>query len=76
MLIEAGFDVAIECPAATPMILQLSIPLPGTPTRTPRSGGDALQHGPPPAGASFIVPGPSKNHLGVARLSRDGETEV
>ena len=25
MLIEAGFDVAIECPAATPMILQLSI---------------------------------------------------
>ena len=25
MLIEAGFDVAFECPAATPMILQLSI---------------------------------------------------
>ena len=25
MLIEAGFDIAIECPAATPMILQLSI---------------------------------------------------
>ena len=25
MLIEAGFDVAIECPAATPMILQLRI---------------------------------------------------
>jgi hypothetical protein len=25
MLIEAGFDVAIECPVATPMILQLSI---------------------------------------------------
>src|SRR5271165_1921472 len=25
MLIEAGFDVALECPAATPMILQLSI---------------------------------------------------
>jgi transglutaminase-like putative cysteine protease len=24
MLIEAGFDVAFECPAATPMILQLS----------------------------------------------------
>ena len=25
MLIEAGFDVAFECPATTPMILQLSI---------------------------------------------------
>jgi hypothetical protein len=25
MLIEAGFDVAFECPAVTPMILQLSI---------------------------------------------------
>src|SRR5271155_681604 len=25
VLIEAGFDVAFECPAATPMILQLSI---------------------------------------------------
>ena len=25
MLIEAGFDVAFECPAATPLILQLSI---------------------------------------------------
>ena len=25
MLIEAGFDIAFECPAATPMILQLSI---------------------------------------------------
>src|SRR5271170_1382762 len=25
MLIEAGFDVAFECPTATPMILQLSI---------------------------------------------------
>jgi hypothetical protein len=25
MLIEAGFDVTFECPAATPMILQLSI---------------------------------------------------
>jgi hypothetical protein len=25
MLIKAGFDVAFECPAATPMILQLSI---------------------------------------------------
>jgi hypothetical protein len=25
MLIEAGFDVAIDCPAATPMILQLSV---------------------------------------------------
>ena len=25
MLIEAGFDLAFECPAATPMILQLSI---------------------------------------------------
>ena len=25
MLIEAGFDVAFECPAATPMILQFSI---------------------------------------------------
>ena len=25
MLIEAGFDVAFECPVATPMILQLSI---------------------------------------------------
>jgi hypothetical protein len=61
MLIEAGFDVAFECPAPTPMILQLS---------------DALQHGPPRAGASFIVQGPSKNHLGVARLSRDGEIEV
>jgi hypothetical protein len=33
MLIEAGFDVAFECPAATPMILQLSITLPGTPRR-------------------------------------------
>ena len=25
MLIEAGFDVAFECPATTPMTLQLSI---------------------------------------------------
>ena len=25
MLIEAGFDIAFECPAPTPMILQLSI---------------------------------------------------
>jgi hypothetical protein len=25
MVIEAGFDIAFECPAATPMILQLSI---------------------------------------------------
>jgi hypothetical protein len=25
MLIEAGFDIAFECPAQTPMLLQLSI---------------------------------------------------
>jgi hypothetical protein len=25
MLIEAGFDIAFECPAHTPMLLQLSI---------------------------------------------------
>ena len=25
MLIEAGFDIAFECPAPTPMLLQLSI---------------------------------------------------
>ena len=25
MLIEAGFDIAFECPAQTPMLLQLSV---------------------------------------------------
>ena len=25
MLIEAGFDIAFECPAQTPMLLQLNI---------------------------------------------------
>ena len=25
MLIEAGFDVAFECPAQTPMLLQLNV---------------------------------------------------
>jgi hypothetical protein len=25
MLIEAGFDIAFECPATTPMILQLTV---------------------------------------------------
>ena len=51
MLIEAGFDIAFECPAQTPMLLQLSVhPSRDADLLTP----DKINSDPPLATRSYI----------------------
>ncbi len=40
MLIEAGFEIAFECPAPTPMLLQLNVP----PLRSPSCDSSYFDH--------------------------------
>ena len=51
MLIEAGFDIAFECPAQTPMLLQLSVhPSRDADLLTP----DSIKSDPPFAMRSYL----------------------